>query len=253
MAFHIKEDQAQQLLQYEVVVGAYLQVDTPRQLSAEALTLLIPAAMAEQARLHSTSYLHTAHLDKLWCRQHVSTSGSWCMQGQAETRHVMWLPVQALHLEPQGRCLNDANARRGRRPRPPAQPAPGLPTGASLQDLCTAYQSTGIAFLDLQKMRVQLEAGIRDAGPAACLAGSLQLVPGQLGTASQASTHTPQTLSGSNRLKTAESCIHACGLYCRWCTDWSCGTRDSCAAIMRPVHAISQCTMRSPWTRAASP
>jgi hypothetical protein len=116
----------------------------------------------------------------------------------------MWLPIQVLHLEPQGRCLNDANARRGRKPRLP--PPPELPIGTSLQDLCAAYQRTGVAFLDLQKMHVQPEAGISDAGPAACMAGSLHHVQGQLGAPSQASPHSPPPSLEAARVIAALTC-----------------------------------------------
>ena len=39
-------------------------------------------------------------------------SGRWPIN--TLTAEGLW--VQVLHLEPQGRCLNDANARRGRKP-----------------------------------------------------------------------------------------------------------------------------------------
>ena len=50
VAFRVREGLAQQLLQYEVIAGAYLPVAEPRPLNLEALTLLIPAVLAEQAR-----------------------------------------------------------------------------------------------------------------------------------------------------------------------------------------------------------
>jgi len=42
-----------------------------------------------------------------------------------------------------------------------------------------------VAYLDLRRMRVA-SAGLADAGPAACLAGRLALLPGLFGTAAQA-------------------------------------------------------------------
>jgi len=44
-----------------------------------------------------------------------------------------------------------------------------------------------VAYLDLRRMRVA-SAGLADAGPAACLAGRLALLPGLFGTAAQART-----------------------------------------------------------------
>ena len=42
-----------------------------------------------------------------------------------------------------------------------------------------------VAYLDLRRMRVRGK-GLGDAGPAACLAGRLALLPGLFGTPSQA-------------------------------------------------------------------
>jgi hypothetical protein len=91
VAFHIKEDQAQQLLQYEVVVGAYLQMDAPRQLSAEALTLLIPATLAEQARLHSIGGLHSPWHHPRSCRacQGLAVGCAWMDELQVKTKDGM--------------------------------------------------------------------------------------------------------------------------------------------------------------------
>ena len=44
----------------------------------------------------------------------------------------------------------------------------------------------GTAFLDLQRMAVEPEAGLKDVGPCACLAGDLERVPWQFGSSSQA-------------------------------------------------------------------
>ena len=43
-----------------------------------------------------------------------------------------------------------------------------------------------VAYLDLRRMRVGARAGLLDAGPAACLAGRMALLPGLFGTPSQA-------------------------------------------------------------------
>ena len=48
VAFKVKEDLTSQLLHYDVSVGAYMQLDPPRELVQEALALLIPRAMAEE-------------------------------------------------------------------------------------------------------------------------------------------------------------------------------------------------------------
>ena len=105
-----------------------------------------------------------------------------------------------LHLQPQGRCLNEPDARRGSGQRRPSAPtAVALPAGASLQDLCEAFRATKMAFLDLQKMSLQPQAGVADAGPAACLAGDLTLVPSQMGAPSQASM--PARVSGTGSVR----------------------------------------------------
>ena len=44
----MKEDLASQLLHYDVSVGAYMQLDAPRELVQEALALLIPRPVAEE-------------------------------------------------------------------------------------------------------------------------------------------------------------------------------------------------------------
>lgn len=44
----MKEGLAEQMLHYDVSVGAYMQLDDPRPLVQEALALLIPPATAEQ-------------------------------------------------------------------------------------------------------------------------------------------------------------------------------------------------------------
>lgn len=43
-----------------------------------------------------------------------------------------------------------------------------------------------VAYLDLRRMRMGVRAGLLDAGPAACLAGRIALLPGLFGTSSQA-------------------------------------------------------------------
>ena len=48
VAFRVKEGLAEQMLHYDVSVGAYMQLDDPRPLVQEALALLIPRATAEQ-------------------------------------------------------------------------------------------------------------------------------------------------------------------------------------------------------------
>ena len=48
MAFKVKEDLTSQLLHYNVSVGAYMQMDQPRELVQEALALLIPRPVAEE-------------------------------------------------------------------------------------------------------------------------------------------------------------------------------------------------------------
>ena len=48
MAFRVKEDLTSQLLHYDVSVGAYMQMDQPRELVQEALALLIPRPVAEE-------------------------------------------------------------------------------------------------------------------------------------------------------------------------------------------------------------
>ncbi len=49
VAFKLKEDLGAQMLHYDVSVGAYMQLDDPRPLVQEALALLIPCPMAEEA------------------------------------------------------------------------------------------------------------------------------------------------------------------------------------------------------------
>ena len=48
MAFCLKKGMEQQVLHYNVIVGAYLKLDNPQALDREALTLLIPGTLAEQ-------------------------------------------------------------------------------------------------------------------------------------------------------------------------------------------------------------
>ncbi len=48
VAFRVKEDLAEQVLHYDVSVGAYMQLEDPWPLMQEALALLIPRATAEQ-------------------------------------------------------------------------------------------------------------------------------------------------------------------------------------------------------------
>ena len=48
VAFKVKEDLTSQLLHYDVSVGAYMQLDQPRKLVQEALSLLIPRPVAEE-------------------------------------------------------------------------------------------------------------------------------------------------------------------------------------------------------------
>lgn len=42
-----------------------------------------------------------------------------------------------------------------------------------------------VAFLDLERMQLLPQSGLRHIGPAACLSGRLQLLRGQFGTMSQ--------------------------------------------------------------------
>lgn len=48
VAFCLKKGMEQQVLHYDVTVGAYLKLDNPQALDREALTLLIPGTLAEQ-------------------------------------------------------------------------------------------------------------------------------------------------------------------------------------------------------------
>ena len=48
VAFKVKEELTSQLLHYDVSVGAYMQLDQPRELVQEALALLIPRPVAEE-------------------------------------------------------------------------------------------------------------------------------------------------------------------------------------------------------------
>lgn len=93
------------------------------------------------------------------------------MQYCCEKAHPGWAP----HLTPAEGT--------GRLQLPPEA---ALKEGASLEDLWRAYQATGTAFLDLQKMTAEPEAGLKDVGPCACLAGDLELLPWQFGSSSQA-------------------------------------------------------------------
>lgn len=70
----------------------------------------------------------------------------------------------------------------------PQAPAPVLMERAeTLQELWNGFNTSRVAYLDLRKMDVAAECGLTAAGPRACLAGDLHLVPGQFGTSSQAS------------------------------------------------------------------
>ena len=233
MVFKPKEGLAQQRLQYEVIAGAYLPAAEPRPLSREALTLLIPAVLAEQARRcccflepwQRPNFNPVLHPAVTPCgTQHQPKQLSACAtRMQHCVMRICWQAAgptacdsaacQVLHLQPQGRCLNAPDARRGRSQRRPSLPAVALAADASLQDVWEAFRATGVAFLDTQKMSLQPEAGLTDAGPAACLAGELTLAPGQLGAPSQASTSCISTVRPP--LHWDAALMHCCPTACR--------------------------------------
>jgi hypothetical protein len=72
---------------------------------------------------------------------------------------------------------------------------------ASPQELLHGYSETGVAYLDLSYYPTD---ALPDPGPAACVAGKLELVPGQFGMPSQVchSDITEQSLSKLNIMST---------------------------------------------------
>lgn len=67
------------------------------------------------------------------------------------------------------------------------------------QELLDGYTETGVAYLDLSYYPTD---ALTEAGPAACIAGELKLVPGMLGMPSQVSCLRMDT------------CMHACAWRC---------------------------------------
>ena len=59
------------------------------------------------------------------------------------------------------------------------------------QELLEGYSETGVAYLDLSYYPTD---ALTQAGPAACIAGELKLVPGQFGMPSQVGYMVPLTL-----------------------------------------------------------
>ena len=77
MAFKVKEDLTSQLLHYDVSVGAYMQMDQPRELVQEALSLLIPRPVAEEVPQSTCrpSALACAHAPDTFPGSDISVEG----------------------------------------------------------------------------------------------------------------------------------------------------------------------------------
>ncbi len=85
-----------------------------------------------------------------------------------------------------------------------------------------------VAYLDLRRMRVA-SAGLADAGPAACLAGRLALLPGLFGTAAQARTAPCRPCACMHMVAVSSMSLAVCGASPRAASTGTCWSRP-------PVH-----------------